>query len=465
MVRTLLRSFYLLLILFATAVNGLHAQSFVSAGNMIKSRVGHTSTLLQDGRVLITGGRSNTSSTDPSWTFWSSAEIYDPVSGVFSETGAMTDARAWHQAVLLRDGRVFVVGGYTTQHFNTSADAELYDPTTGVFTSAGQMSVAQQVYSAVLLKNGKVLVSGARTSELFDPATGAFTAVNVLNGSVGLSLLSDGEVLLAPAYSALAVYDPANNGLVQLPVSWGTQMATATPLLDGAVLLAGGATDGYGEAATSKAAVYDTATQTLIPRADLALARDSHTATLLKDGSVLIAGGYNGDGTDDITGIFSEAELYDAVTGTFSTIGSMLMHRDGHAATLLRDGRVLITGGRASTSRWPPDPLNSSAELFIPESTQGTVPQLTLDSSHYCVGDSWRLRAEPLAPQTSVQMSGIGDGTPWTVPNWSTSGPDGALVLTGTFGADAVGDYTLWLYAGGKVSNSVSIKIETCSVP
>ena len=145
----------------------------------------------------------------------------------------------------------------------------------------------------------------------------------------------------------------------------------------------------------------------------------------------------------------------------------MVWGRDGHAATLLRDGRVLITGGRTTvpgSRQQLANPQVSTAELFIPESTQGAVPRVTLDRSRYCAGDPWTLRADSIASLTSVQISGIRDGSPWTIPGWQTSGPDGTLVAAGTFGPDAVGNYTLWLYAGGKTSNSVSVKIENCSV-
>jgi hypothetical protein len=231
-----------------------------------------------------------------------------------------------------------------------------------------------------------------------------------------------------------------------------------TPLLDGSVLFAGGYTDDYGEAASSQTAVYDPASRNIAPKPNLAWARDYHTATLLKDGRVLIAGGYNGDG------ILSTAELYDPATGTFSQPGNMSMYRDGHAATLLRDGRVLITGGRASVSSWPPDPNDSSAELFIPESSKGDTPRLTLDWTQYCTSDYWGLTADGLPPLAPVQISGFRDGTPWTIPGWKTSGKDGRLDVRGGYAADAAGDYTIWLYAGGKASNSVSISVEPCSV-
>jgi len=104
----------------------------------------------------------------------------------------------------------------------------------------------------------------------------------------------------------------------------------------------------------------------------------------------------------------------------------------------------------------------SVAELFIPENTEGTVPQLSLDRTQYCVGDSWSLQADGVRPLAAVQISGTWDETPWTITNWTTSGQDGKVIVTGNFGAGTVGEYRVWIQAGGKVSNSVSVTIQNC---
>ncbi len=144
--------------------------------------------------------------------------------------------------------------------------------------------------------------------------------------------------------------------------------------------------------------------------------------------------------------------------------------RGGHRATLLRDGRILITGGRTAHSNWPPID-DTLAELFVPENIQGAVPRLSLDRPRYCAGDSWFLQAEAVKPVAAIQISGTRDGTPWTVPNWTSSDQNGTVVASGTFGADTIGNYLVWIQADWKtlapwpaVSNSVSISIEDCSV-
>src|SRR5215831_465872 len=220
------RSFCLLLILLAPAIEDSHAQSFVRTGNMMMPRVAHTATLLQDGRVLVAGGSSP-------------------------------------------------IGFYGNSPQQSTSTAEIYDPATGAFTSTGHMSVAQWVYSAILLKDGRALVSGSGSIEVFDPATGAFTPLNWQYFGDPMILLSDGEVLLESALG-FSLYDPAGDGFRQLPLGWHISRATGTPLLDGSLFLVGGSTD-YGETAIPHTYVFYPATQTLKTTADMAISRDFHT--------------------------------------------------------------------------------------------------------------------------------------------------------------------------------------------
>ena len=122
---------------------------------------------------------------------------------------------------------------------------------------------------------------------------------------------------------------------------------TATLLSDGRVLIAGGTDDNSAE-------LYDPATGTFSPTGSMITGpMGGHTATLLQDGRVLVAGGY-----DSLETLFM-AQLYDPATGTFSVTGSMTERRDGQNATLLKDGRVLMTGGDSDTEL-------ASAELYYP---------------------------------------------------------------------------------------------------
>jgi hypothetical protein len=146
---------------------------------MTVSRSYHSATLLGDGRVLVAGG------FDGQQEDLTSAEIYDPTSGTFALTGAMTNGRQYHTADLLSDGRVLVAGGggdYTTRSF--LASAELYDPTSGTFTPTGTLTEARSNHASALLADGRVLVTGGygaqaplASAELYDPVSGTFGPV------------------------------------------------------------------------------------------------------------------------------------------------------------------------------------------------------------------------------------------------------------------------------------------------
>src|SRR5437762_5598147 len=110
---------------------------------------------------------------------------------------------------------------------------------------------------------------------------------------------------------------------------------TATSLLNGKVLIAGGRSDGLGSAE-----LFDPVTGTFSTTGEMITPRHVHTATLLADGRVLIAGGFLNNGNSTL----ASAELYNPSTGTFTATGSMLTTRGWHMATLLDDGRVLVAG-------------------------------------------------------------------------------------------------------------------------
>jgi hypothetical protein len=134
--------------------------------------------------------------------------------------------------------------------------------------------------------------------------------------------------------------DTANEGSVSSVA--GMQFAraahTATRLRGGDVLVAGGFGEGEGSPLAS-AELYDVSTDSFVPTGDMTVPRQSHTATPLPDGRVLVAGGYGSDGP------LRSAEIYDPSTRRFSSTGPMAALRAGHEAVRLEDGRVLVVGG------------------------------------------------------------------------------------------------------------------------
>ena len=339
---------------------------FIPAGTMNYPRSDQTATLLPDGLVLIVGGYDNGLPL-------ASAELYDPATGIFSQTGSLTNARYLHSATLLPDGHVLIAGGV-----DGGSTAELYDPKSGAFGPTGSMATERAFQSSTLLPDGRVLVAGGAQDasvEIYDPESGGFTAtgsMGTFRQSCTATLLSNGRVLIAGGeipgphmsentFDSAELYDPAT-GTFRPTGSMASYRAwdTATLLLDGRVLVAGGrgGEASGGQNSLNSAELYDPKTGTFAPTGSMVSGHDSGTATLLSDGRVLIADG----------SVSNTAEVYDPKTGTFGKTGSMAYFRAWDTATLLPDGRVLIAGGEGGPAGGP---LNfstlSSAELYDPK--------------------------------------------------------------------------------------------------
>jgi N-acetylneuraminic acid mutarotase len=177
--------------------------TFLTTGTMVAAREGHTATLLSTGKVLVAGGYNSNTSGIVGVNYLSSAELYDPDTGKFAETGLMSGPRGNHTATLLSDGKVLIAGG---TNGNPLDSAEIYDPATGQFTKAGQLASPRTGHSAAKLADGKVLLAGGyssgylATAELFDPSRGTSAALastmSVPRESFSATALSNGKVLL-----------------------------------------------------------------------------------------------------------------------------------------------------------------------------------------------------------------------------------------------------------------------------
>jgi uncharacterized protein YjbI with pentapeptide repeats len=347
-------------------------------GNLGVARFGHTATLLGDGRVLITGGI-----TTPS-VITNTAEIFDPTTSTFSPVAApMTATRTGHFATLLPSGKVLIASGSGTG----ATSLELFDPATSSFSLLAGVNLLnnRDTGEATLLADGRVLFSGclapalAATLELFHPidppfALAAFSATGSMStgrAAATATRLPNGKVLVTGGFYTTAPPPPPgtqglNTAEVYNPTSgtWSpaaNTMATpryyhsATVLPSGKVLICGG----YPGFATPP--VVDNTCQLYDPVANffgavfvMNRARAGHTATLLHNGQVLIAGGINASGGHENT-----AELYDPFSGTVTLLAAtMTMPRVLHTATLLSNAHVLIAGGRNTGGEL------ASAEIF-----------------------------------------------------------------------------------------------------
>jgi hypothetical protein len=273
------------------------------------ARVGHAAVLLRSGQVLIVGGWIGHGATD-------SAELYDPATGKFSALGKMTYPRGRPTATLLNDGDVLIAGGADHDGPGGIASAEVFHAHTLKFEAVGPMHYARIAQTATLLSNGRVLIAGGRgdrvvgTAELYNPRTKQFA----VTGS-----------LLVPRYKH-----------------------TAGLLSDGRVLIAGGSDERDWNGSLSSAEIYDPHTGRFTQAASLTDSRFKlpEDAAQVGAGELLVAGGSR------------EVEIYDSHTGKF-VVASGQLSGPWHfmTETRLKDGRVLLAGGypdndRATAESW-----------------------------------------------------------------------------------------------------------------
>jgi len=310
---------------------------------------------LPDGRILAISGHPLAGKSI------ASAELYDPATGKWNDTGSLRHARnGANEATLLRDGRVLLAGGHNNAEVVRAA--ELFDPATGMWSDAGNLSVARDPTS-VLLGDGRVLVSGGidwytetgkvySVAEIFDPATDQWTATGELRTARfghRAVLLDDGRVFVVGGFGSpvalLAgpeIYDPSAG-------SWQAAEAIPQPrygfglvkLSDGRVLVAGGFTGSPTQRVyLNGAVIYDPATGHWSETQPMQVKRVGFSTTLLADGRVLVLGGGSESGNE-----LKSAELFDPGTGTWHAVAAMSTPRRNHRAALLPDGSVLVIGG------------------------------------------------------------------------------------------------------------------------
>ncbi len=388
-------------LLFAAGAAAL-AQSggtFTPTGRMTIARRGYTATLLPSGKVLIAGGNAAT------------AELYDPATGTFTRTGDMTAPRSNHSATLLPDGKVLIAGGSSLSLSSTDpSSAELYDPSTGSFFSTGDMLQAG-TGAAILLANGTVLIAhDAGFGEIYDPVAGTFSAIGYelayFGGRQQGALLADGRVLLLLCCRAQQLYDPASGTFSLTGIMTGIYedgFASALPPA-GKVLVTGGY-DEEGPGVSAGGCLYDSATGTFAATGNMETPRYYHTATTLGDGTVLIAGGYVGLTSAFVT---ASAEIYDPAAGAFAPTGDMTRVRVNHTATLLLDGTVLIADGSTTPAEiyHPVQPVPAPVLFSLGGDAQGQGFIWHSATGQVASADNPALAGEALSMYTTSLVEG-----------------------------------------------------------
>jgi hypothetical protein len=278
------------------------------------------------------------------------------------------------------DGRVFIMGGLTNPNSDSAAQnaVEVFDPATRTFATAGRLTRPRFGFTATLLPNGRILVVGggwgsapAQTAELYDPATGTSEPVNhpLTPRYYGAAVaLSDGRVALVggedkdgTAIRAIEIYDPKTNTFtLGGDAVEGRFRPAVASLRDGRILMAGGVPYSRSNEAFGSIEIYDPAVGQSAVAGRMETERSFAQAVSLKDGTILLAGGYRPNEAGEWT-VLQTAELFDPVAGTVSTAGPMAGARTAHAAVGLLDGRVLLVGGwNHSTGQL------ATAEVYVP---------------------------------------------------------------------------------------------------
>ncbi len=316
----------------SAAVDIYSATGVLAAGtSMTTARVLPGTVLLNDGSVLVVGGYTTNTLTSPVATMeaWSG-------SAWTAKSTSLAVARAKSPLVRGTDGRVFVMGGEISNASNSNA-IDVIDPAQGFsVTSAGLLGLSRSGHFGVALDDGRILVAGGSnggtitaSTEIFKPST------------TGAGTTSSGTSLSSGHY---------RGGVARLP--------------NATLLFAGGCTGtGSSGCATGSTAseLYAQATNqpgTVSATGAMSAGSIGHAMILLPTGRVLVAGGLDGSNA------LNRAEVYDPATGTWSTMGPLAFARCDATIGLTVDGKVIIAGGRVGQQAG--STVLASVELFDP---------------------------------------------------------------------------------------------------
>jgi hypothetical protein len=316
---------------------------------LVHARSGHCSTLLGDGTVLITGGIS------PAGQALDTAELVSPATPQTRVLAGRHLPRAGHRCIALPGGLVLLIGGANATG-KPEARIETFDPKTERFAELARLGTPRMHHQAVLLPDQRALVVGGRdgdgnvlgSAEWIDPVRAGVSAVPVaLNwprDHPEAVLLENGLVLItggagSPESRRTAeLFDPTIPRFLPPIAMHEDRVIHTTTLLGGGRAFS--FSNGRGE-------VFDAAARHFVqvPGRGGPPIRDGHTATLLADGRVLILGGVVPEDSDELLGA---PVLYDPGAQRYLdlTADAVLVDRAEHAAVRLPDGTVLITGGR-----------------------------------------------------------------------------------------------------------------------
>ncbi len=353
-----MRGFYRIIVIILILISGpIDVSAAWRTGTaMSATRQEFTMITLGNGKTLAAGGWSGSA-------YLSSAELYDPTTGLWTATGSMNGIRGGEsEAVLLQDGRVLLVGGSGA---GGGVNVEIYDPVAGTWSVTGSLNVTRRQFSINVLNDGRVLVAGnsacSATAEIYNPATGTWTATgSMINGrryNVG-ALLTNGNVITVNGriLDCTALNLTISETTELYNVAAGTWSSTGNTvierqkhrivtLLNGTPMVVGGGQDNLDT--TPIAELYDVNTGTWTATGSMTAKKADFEMKVLPSGKVIMAGGTS---TGSSTGQTNTSELYDNVAGTWSSAGTFTTARYFHRSAVLADGSFMIGGGNSGST-------------------------------------------------------------------------------------------------------------------
>lgn len=379
-----------------TSLASLSAQAqWTISTPMKEKRSEHVCVALPTGNVLVAGGWHLVNSK--------SSEIYNPVANTWTLVGSMSSFHSTAAATMLANGNVMIIGGYDGA--SNIGICELYDTTAKAWTTTGALSNGRSYHTATLLKNGKVLVVGGYNGttnltqcELYDPIVKTWSSAGNLTAGRSYhtaTLLPSGKVLVTGGYNSTSfqlnsveIYDPASNTWSAGPTMSSVRSRHGASLLaSGKVMVSGGEFFNGGSPfaynGLNSAEVFDPATSTWTPVANLPSGLCYNSQHTLPDGRVVVVAGLSKTNYGStFTSAAGTTYLYDPKANTWTNLDLNADGRLNFASALMANGKVIVTGNVADNSveiltSLPPMSIknlaqNSTVEIY-PNPTTGLL--------------------------------------------------------------------------------------------
>jgi hypothetical protein len=356
---------------------------------MQRARTGFDAVVLGDGTVLAVGD-DVACLPGPAEPGSETAERYDPGSDRWSAADSLNKPRKSFATVALRDGRAMVLGGINPDDQPYSS-TKIFDPVTETWSDGPLLEQAIGEPSAAVLADGSVMAlrpyffgeTGSPTAvELLGPARDAWRTAEEVGIYVSevVPLLDGGVLVAGGAFESpplLYRYDATADRWSFLPAPIDAvssfdhgNFGRLVPLRDGSVLVLSVAVSGADAFPSRRVERLDLASGRWAVAASMSTAREGVATTVLADGRVLVAGGVAFHPNGEVAGAVATTEIYDPVADAWAAGPDLLEPRKDGAALLLEDGSVLILGGDVSFNTegdvpWCPDPMTSTERMYL----------------------------------------------------------------------------------------------------